>query len=216
MKKIVLSLFLIFVITLSVKAQKDTLTDFKKWQVRFRVITIVPNESATIEVIGGDVDIATAIVPELDFTYFFNKNWSIELILSTSQHDVKAISTKTEAGDIELGNVWLLPPTLTLQYHFTKNKLQPYLGAGLNYTIFYNVDKGPIADAISYDNSLGFAFQTGLDVALNEKWLFNIDVKYILASTDVTINASSALGAKVGADVTINPLIIGFGFGMKF
>lgn len=213
MRKLVLSIIAIAIVSVSLTAQEKE-EDFKKWQARFRVIVVTPNESATIEAIGGDIEISTAIVPELDFTYFFNKNWSAELILATTKHDVKAVTTA--AGDIELGDVWLLPPTLTLQYHFTTEGFRPYIGTGLNFTIFYGADEGPVADDVSYDNSVGFAFQAGFDYDLNDKWFLNLDAKYILLSTDATVNATSALGAIVGADVDINPLIIGFGIGMKF
>jgi len=189
-------------------------TDFYKWQARVRFISVMPNESATIEAIGGDVDISSAYVPELDFTYFFTENWAAELILATTKHDVKTIGTS--AGNIDLGDVWLLPPTLTVQYHFTGGALKPYLGAGLNYTIFYGVDEGLVADSVDYDNTIGFALQAGLDYALGEKWFLNLDVKQIFLQTDATVNATSALGATVGADVDINPLVIGLGVGMKF
>ncbi len=86
----------------------------------------------------------------------------------------------------------------------------------MNYTIFYGADEGPIADDVSYDNSIGFAFQAGFDYALNDTWFLNLDVKKILLQTDATVNATTALGATVGADVDINPLVIGFGIGMKF
>lgn len=124
--------------------------------MRLRAISVVPDESATIQAIGGDVQISSAYVPELDFTYFFTKNVAAELILATTKHDVKAISTAV--GDIELANVWLLPPTLTLQYHFDGEVVSPYIGAGVNYTLFYNIDNGPVADEVSYGNTLGFDF----------------------------------------------------------
>lgn len=200
-------------ITLSMNAQEKK-DSFNKWQARFRIISVQPNESATIETIGGDVNITNDVVPELDFTYFFNKNWSAELILGTTKHSAQAIATA--AGDIDLGSVWLLPPTLTLQYHFATEGFRPYLGAGLNYTIFYNADQGPVADKVSYDNAVGVAFQGGFDFDLNKKWFLNLDMKYLLLNTNVTVNATTALGATVGADVDINPLIIGVGAGMRF
>ncbi|MCE7997039.1 MAG: OmpW family protein [Roseivirga sp.] len=212
MKKLVLGILLMLG-AFQISAQDDA-TNAGKWQARFRFITVVPNESATIQTIGGDVSISTAFVPELDFTYFFNENWSAELILATTNHDVKAINTS--AGEINLGDVWLLPPTLNIQYHFTGSKLRPYLGAGINYTFFYNVDNGPTANSVDYENSFGFDFQGGLDYDLNDKWFLNVDVKKLFLQTDATIDATTALGATVGADVDINPLILGFGFGMRF
>lgn len=213
MKKVLFSLLFIGFVSLSTFAQEET-NDFNKWQVRLRGVIVQPDVSATIEAIGGDVDISTSFIPELDFTYFFTKNWAAELILGTTNHDVKAISTVV--GDIELGDVWLLPPTLTLQYHFNGEKVHPYLGAGLNYTLFYGEDEGPTADDVEYDNALGFAFQGGIDIDLNDKWFLNADIKYVMLSTDVTVDATSALNATVGADVDINPFLFGFGVGMRF
>ena len=216
MKNLLASLLVGLLLVTTVQGQEDSnaSSDFSKWQIRLRGLVITPDESASIESIGGDVDISTAVVPELDFTYFFTKNIAAELILATSKHDVEAINTA--AGDIELGDVWLLPPTLTVQYHFTGGDLKPYLGAGVNFTIFYGVDEGPVADAVDYDNSLGLAFQGGLDYDLSDQWFLNVDLKKIFIQTDATINASTALGATVGADVDINPLIIGFGVGYRF
>lgn len=191
----------------------ETNNDFTKLQLRLRALAIVPNESATIEVVGGDVDIENAYIPELDITYFFNKNFAAELILGTSKHDVSAV--QTAVGDIDLGSVKLLPPTLTAQYHFNTEIIRPYVGAGINYTLFYDVDPGTVADNVDYDNSIGFAVQLGFDFDITDRWFLNIDAKYLWLNTDVTVDATTALGATVGADVDINPFIAGFGIGYK-
>lgn len=194
-------------------AQDAPVDDSSKWQFRLRGIVVTPDESADIEAIGGDVDISTAVVPEFDISYFFDDNWSLELILATAKHDVEAIGTA--AGDIDLGHVWLLPPTLTAQYHFTGGNFVPYLGAGPNLTLFYGVDEGPIADDVDYDTAVGFALQGGFDFMLNDKWFLNFDVKKLFLNTTATVNATTALGATVEADVDINPWIFGVGVGIK-
>lgn len=183
------------------------------WQFRLRGIVVTPDESADIEAIGGDASISTAFVPELDISYFFDENWSLELILATTKHDVEAVGTLV--GDIDLGHVWLLPPTLTGQYHFTGGDFVPYVGAGLNLTLFYGVDEGPVADDVDYDTAVGYALQGGFDFMLNDKWFLNVDVKKLFLNTDATVNATTALGATVVADVDINPWIFGFGVGVK-
>ncbi len=195
------------------------------WQVRGRVITVMPDESADLSVagaaLGGDVDIDSSYVPELDITYFFTDKIAAELILGVTPHDVKATNVAAVGGaNVDLGDVTLLPPTLTLQYHFKNDsKFTPYIGAGINYTLFFDENAGPVADDIDYDASFGGALQVGLDVDLDGKpggWLFNIDAKKIWINTDVTVDFSSALGATVKADVDINPLVVGVGFGYKF
>lgn len=196
---------------------EEKTTEFKKWQVRLRALGVAPDESATIGIIGGDVAISNTIVPELDFTYFFTENFAAELILGTTKHDVQAINTA--AGDVNLGSVWLLPPTLTAQYHFytSENKVfKPYIGAGVNYTLFYNVKSGDVAD-VKYDNALGYAAQLGFDLMVDDTFFINLDVKRLFLSTDVTVDASNlAPGLSIPAEVDINPWLIGVGVGMKF
>lgn len=191
--------------------------EFKRWQVRLRAVGVAPDESASIGIIGGDVAISNALIPELDFTYFFTENFAAELILGTAKHDVQAINTA--AGDVNLGSVWLLPPTLTAQYHFytsDKKVFKPYIGAGVNYTLFYNVKSGDVAD-VTYDNALGYAAQLGFDLMLDETFFINVDVKRLFLSTDVSVDASNlAPGLIIPAEVDINPWLIGVGVGMKF
>lgn len=211
MKKIILSIVLGTLFLSNVNAQETTKTnDFKKWQARFRWVSVLPNESATIGTIGGDVEIGKSFIPELDFTYYFTENIAAELILGTANHDVKAVNTAL--GNVNLGDVWLLPPTLTLQYHFNISDFKPYVGAGVNYTIFYNADPGAVVD-VDYENGFGYALQLGFDYDLDDTWFLNVDAKYVGLSTDVSVNAGIAT---VPAEVDINPLLIGFGVGMRF
>jgi outer membrane protein len=206
MKRIIFSALIAFLFVFNAQAQDsntETTNDYSKWQARFRVIAVIPSPGDDID--GADVDISASFVPELDFTYFFTKNIAAELILATTKHDVDI-----PVLDADLGHVWLLPPTLNLQYHFYAGDFKPYLGAGINYTIFYGVDEGDFNE-IDYENSFGFSFQAGLDYSINDKLFLNLDFKQLLLSTDVTVNNSP-----VDVEVDINPLIIGVGVGMKF
>ena len=224
MRKIVFALMAMSLMTVNFVNAQDNETkeesksnEFKRWQVRLRAVGVAPEESATIGIIGGDVAISNALIPELDFTYFFTENFAAELILGTAKHDVQAINTA--AGDVNLGSVWLLPPTLTAQYHFytsDKKVFKPYIGAGVNYTLFYNVKSGDVAD-VSYDNALGYAAQLGFDLMLDETFFINVDVKRLFLSTDVSVDASNlAPGLIIPAEIDINPWLVGVGVGMKF
>jgi len=206
MRKLLFLAGLLFTVSLSAQ----------NWQVRLRGVAVQPNEKSEVSAIGGDVNISNSFIPELDFTYFFNKNFAAELILGTTKHDV--VDEKSALGDVDLGSVWLLPPTLTLQYHFYPTKtLKPYVGAGLNYTLFYGVKSGAVKD-VKYDNALGFALQGGVDYMLTDKYFLNFDIKKLFLKTDVDVDASNAVpgATSVPAKVNIDPLLIGFGVGMKF
>ncbi|MDO5616051.1 MAG: OmpW family outer membrane protein [Cruoricaptor ignavus] len=207
MKKLLL--FAAVAAGLSVNAQN--------WQVRLRGVSVQPVEKSTIGTIGGNASVSNAFIPELDFTYFFNKNIAAELILGTSKHDV--VAKGTALGDVDLGSVRLLPPTLTVQYHFYPTKsLKPYVGTGINYTIFYDEGKNPAAAVtkVEYKDNVGFALQAGVDYFINEKFFLNLDAKKLFLQTDVKVHTVPAIGATVPADVKLNPWVLGFGVGMKF
>ena len=224
MRKIVFALMAMSLMTVNFVNAQDNETkeesksnEFKRWQVRLRAVGVAPDESAKIGIIDGDVAISNALIPELDFTYFFTEHFAAELILGTAKHDVQAINTL--AGDVNLGSVWLLPPTLTAQYHFytsDQKVFKPYIGAGVNYTLFYNVKSGDVA-GVEYDNALGYAAQVGFDLMLDDTFFINFDAKLLFLSTDVTVDASNlAPGLSIPAEVDINPWLIGVGVGMKF
>lgn len=174
------------------------------FMIRARAIQVTPDEHGQVSN-GDDVGIDNQTVPEFDFTYFFTPNISAELIAAVTQHNV------TSSSGIKAGDVWLLPPTLTLQYHFTDiPDVIPYVGAGINYTHFFNEDGGTLARAV-YDDSIGPVFQVGADVPISNHWYFNLDVKKVYISTDVRFSPSG-----VTADVDIDPWIFGLGVGYRF
>lgn len=224
MKKIVFALLAMSLMNVTfVSAQEEVSNDGIKrvskgdLLVRLRGVGVVPNAGSTVGIIGGDVTLSNTFIPELDFTYFFTDHIAAELILGTAKHDVGVVNTV--AGDIDLGSVWLLPPTLTAQYHFytsDEKVFKPYIGAGLNYTLFHSVKSGDVAD-VSYDSALGYAAQIGFDLMLNDTFFINADVKRLFLKTDVTVDASNLVaGLSVPAEVDIDPWLIGFGIGMRF
>jgi outer membrane protein len=173
--------------------------------VRLRAISIMPDTSAggTLGTLG--VGVNNAIVPELDFTYMFTDQIGAELILATSRHQV----TSDIGG---LGGVGVLPPTLLLQYHFNHaGKVRPYVGAGLNYTYFYNdkLKAGDTPVSIKH-SSFGPALQVGVDVQVAKNLFVNADLKKIWMRT-----SASADGASLGS-LKIDPWVLGIGVGMKF
>ena len=223
MKKTIISLLIATSLGLSAQAFANgatlpTKTDhswYSHMMLRLRGIAIVPDaSSSTITTLGGHVtDISKQIVPELDISYFFTKNISAELILATAKHKVTA--TGTALGRVPLGSVWLLPPTLVLQYHFLPDaKVDPYIGAGVNYTYFYNSNSGPVATKVDYQNSWGPALDVGADIALKNNWSINVDVKKVWIDSHVRVTAPGVPVLKT--KVKIDPWIFGLGLGYRF
>jgi outer membrane protein len=168
------------------------------WLARARVININPDASSS----ALNLDASTETTLELDFTYFVTRNLGLELILATKKHGI------TAAG-ANIGSVALLPPTLTLQYHFAPDSpsFRPYVGAGINYTRFYDINL--LGGTATVDrNSWGGALQVGADFPINKTFFLNVDLKKIWIDTDVSGAAA--------ANFKINPVVLGLGVGMKF
>lgn len=194
--------------------------DAQPWKMRIRAISVAPNDSSeTLLNTTTEVAVDAMVVPELDFSYAFNARWSAELILATSPHE---LSTKKGAlGGADAGEVWALPPTVTLQYHFlpTTSKVDFYAGLGLNFTLFHSYDLSDDLEAlgvtdIDFDSSLGLAGNIGADIQLGKKWFFNLDLKYIDMSTDATLE--TAAGDLDTIQVDIDPFVFGVGCGFRF
>ncbi len=181
----------------------------ERFQIRVRGIGVLP-DSGGHTTVNGSPEADNAVVPELDISYFFTKHIAAELILATSPHDLKL--KDSDLGTLDLGKTMILPPTLTLQYHFTPdNKFSPYLGAGINYTLPYAEDNGRDVAKLQADGSFGWALQAGADYWLNEHWGINVDVKKVWVDVDASINSGAVKG-----EVELNPLIIGVGASYRF
>lgn len=180
--------------------------------VRGRGLVVLPTVSSSVSTIGGRVDATKSFEPEVDVSYFFTPNISAELIAAITRHHLR--DRGSSLGDVDLGKTTLLPPTLTAQYHFMPEKaLSPYVGAGVNYTIFFDseVPKGGAVTKINYENGWGAALQAGADYHISGNWYANIDVKHIFLNTKAKIN-----GGAINGYVALDPTIVGLGVGYKF
>ncbi|MDR2880898.1 MAG: outer membrane beta-barrel protein [Azoarcus sp.] len=187
---------------------------------------------------GAELAVDSNTIPEIDFSYYVTKNIALELILAVgTRHDVR-ITKNGDVGQVvkgghNLGSINALPPTLTAQWHFLPDQtFDPYVGAGINYTIFMDrkldLDLGYMGvgqQKIRIErDSWGPALQAGFDVNFKDGWLVNFDVKKLWMKTDVkmTLNptAAGATGLPVGYkkidNLDVDPWVISVGFGKKF
>ncbi len=194
---------------------------FNPWMIRLRGLGVVTRNSGHVDqVVGSGLTTTDSIVPELDITYFFTRNIAAELILGVTKHHVTGTGAATTNG-LDVGKAWLLPPTLTLQYHFTDfGAFKPYIGAGVNYTVFFSQTAGNTANGAGVivtrshlHNSWSPALQIGFDYMIDKHWGINADVKklWLRPSWD----GDSTAGALTGK-VNLDPWLIGAGVSYKF
>ncbi len=152
-----------------------------------------------------EVDEATMVT--FNATYFFTDTWAVELLAALPfEHDINLV------GGPRVAETKHLPPTLSVQYHFRPGQsVRPYIGLGLNATIFFEEDTtGPLAGVdLELDDSYGAAAQLGVDFDFNERWFLNAEVRYADIETEAKLG-----GASIG-DVRIDPWIFGINLGFR-
>lgn len=147
--------------------------------------------------------------------YRFTDTFGVELLGAPEsfKHDVMLNGQKGAVVD-------LLPPTLTAQYYplgGTSSQVQPYVGAGVNYTRFTNTHVGDTEyPQLVMEHTWGYALQAGIDFNISEHWGANLGVWYM------DINAKSHLedknGQTIGSDTTlhIDPIVSMAGITYRF
>ena len=194
MKKILIAAAVGMLVAGSVAAQESP------WLVRARAVNLnMANKDST----GQGLTVNDKTIGEVDVSYFLNKNIAAELILTLPQNQ------GVYSNGTSIGNFKHLPPTLTLQYHFTDlNGFKPYVGAGINYT---RITGDHLTSPFSLDSkSYGAAFQVGVDVPLTKQVSLNFDVKKVHIQTEVY-----STGAKAGT-LKLDPVLVGVGVGYRF
>lgn len=190
--------------------------------IRLRGIMVAPNEksgSILPAFPGEKASVDNAVTPEVDVTYMATDNIGFELIAATTKHSASG-RTGTTGSLGKLASTWVLPPTLTAQYHFLPEaRVRPYVGAGVNYTLFYNEKpsgalEGAVGDTkVHMSDSFGWAAQAGVDIDINDKMFLNLDVKYIDIDTTARLSTTAAGVQKVR--INLDPLVFGVGIGFR-
>ena len=173
------------------------------WVIRAGPYGVMPKSDN-----GDTVKVDDGYALGFNFTYYWSPNWSVEVLAATPfKHDVKLLD------GTKVAEVTHLPPTVTAQYHFeTGNGFNPYVGLGLNYTLFFDESTtGPLTGTdLSLDGSFGLAAQLGFDFDLENDWLINLDVRYIDIESDADLDGSPL------TSVDVSPWVIGLALGKRF
>ncbi|SBS26953.1 Outer membrane protein W precursor [Marinomonas aquimarina] len=180
--------------------------------VRGGLINVMP--SATDNTGAGlNLDVDDNLQIGLTATYMYTDNIGMELLAATPfTHDITAGGTK-------VGETSHLPPSLMVQYYFgqANSDVRPYVGAGLNYTVFFDeklstdLDANGQTDKLSLDDSFGLAAQVGVDFNITDNLFINASVWYMDINTDVNID-----GILSNAELEIDPVSVMASVGYTF
>lgn len=159
---------------------------------------------------GLDMDVDVDDDTGFAFTlgYRFLDKWGVELLAAEPfEHDINLNGN-------ELASTKHLPPTLTLQYYplgGTQSRVQPYIGAGVNYTHFSDEDLD--VGSLDLDDSWGAAGQLGVDLLIDDHWSMNAAAWYLDIDSDATAEVG---GQSYDTTVHIDPWVVMGGIGYRF
>ncbi len=182
------------------------------WIFRIGVTNVNPNdESSALTAVSPNAKVSVDSDTSLgfNFTYMFRDNWGVELLAALPfKHDINGRGDLAPLGKV--GETKHLPPTVTLQYHFTpKRNVRPYVGLGINYTNFFDEKATAGISSLKLDSSWGLAAQGGVDIDVSKSWFVNFDLRYINIETTAKTNLGKI-------DVDINPWVSTVAIGTRF
>ncbi len=196
--------------------------------LRGGLANVAPDASSTELVLdGGAIGNSSADVDDntqlgLTALYMLTDRWGVEVLASTPfSHDIKANTGDLGLGTIAAGDTKHLPPTVSIQYFFntSQSAWRPYVGAGINYTLFFEEDvAAPLegvlgSGSLSLDNSFGLAFQAGFDYQINDNLMLNASLRWI----DIDTDAEFVFAAnRITTEVDIDPWVPSVSIGWKF
>jgi outer membrane protein len=220
MKKSIVNIAIFSALTLSSAAFAHQGGDFL---VRGGLTAVNPDSNnASVMLDGADSGLTVSVDNNtqlgLNLVYFYDNNWAVEVLAATPfTHDVKLYDGTTET---KLAEVTHLPPTVSALYYFdTNSAFKPYVGLGLNYTVFFNEKfTSTYKDAgfsdLNLDGSFGYSVQLGADYELKDGWSINASARYIDISSDASFKVAGTVNGS--ATVDVNPMVYSLMVGYKF
>lgn len=143
------------------------------------------------------------------FEYFVAPNLAADLLVAVPfKHDITL-----NADGSKVASTNDLPPVLSLVwYPAVAQTVHPYVGAGVNYTIFFNEKTKGALDGtkLKLDSSVGVAALVGVSFDLNKSWSVVVDARYAKIGTKAKVDGNS-----VGT-VNIDPFVYGISVGYNF
>ena len=182
--------------------------DASQWSVKAGAHWLSPKDSnGALEIpgvgrVGTDVDDAIGFT--FVVTYQASPHWAVELLAAAPfSHDI-------ELEGVGTAETKHLPPTLSWVYTWNPDgRWQPYFGAGINTTIFF--DESP--DNLDLGDAIGPALVGGIDYMLNDRWFLNLDLRWIDINAEVKVDGNSGDIGTVSIDPFAAGLMVGYRFG---
>ncbi len=156
---------------------------------------------------GANIDANNLVTAYFGYVRTIIPHWDVELTLG-----YPPLQKTVGKGPAKLGSVpydgqviatarWIAP-TLLLEYVFLDegSKWRPYIGAGVNYSTFYDRNSTAAGDAasggptkISLTPSVGWAATAGINYHIANNWHAYASYSFSKVATDLTANTAGVI-----------------------
>ncbi|WP_019671830.1 OmpW/AlkL family protein [Psychrobacter lutiphocae] len=181
------------------------------WTIGAGAAYVDPKSNNGVLSNGARVDVDSDIKPTLTAEYFVMNNVGVELLASLPfRHDIEL--KNADGTRLTNAKTQLLPPTLSLQYHFDgiNPYVTPFIGVGANYTSFFKERSGIPGTKLDIKNKWAAAGHVGFDFNVTPTEAIRLDARYIDLKPDVRLN-----GQKVGK-ADLKPWVYGVSYVKRF
>lgn len=173
------------------------------WALRLGVHNVDPVGGPS-QTAAGEVDVKSKAGLTFNVDYRICKTLTVDLLAALPfTHGITINGQR-------LASTQHLPPTLSLQYHpLADGVIDPFVGIGVTRTMFFREALAGGA-RLQLSNTVGYAFQGGVDWHFAPAWFAGIDLRYLQIEPDASVN-----GAPIGK-VKIDPIAYGVNLGYRF
>jgi outer membrane protein len=206
------------VISISIFAVGAAHAEGSPWSVRVGPAGVYFNTSASVDVAGSHVPGAEVNVENkktlgFDIGYDLSDRWTLHLAGGipprTKITTGGALNSMVPPLTGKLADAKCGPGALTAVYKFNpQGNFNPYIGAGVSYTFFYDIKGGDIS-GLNIDSSFGAVVHAGFTAPITQdrRWSYFFDVRKVWVETHArgTIPALGDLPARV--TLHLDPLV---------
>ncbi|MYM57538.1 OmpW/AlkL family protein [Thalassovita mangrovi] len=189
------------------------------WYLQAGLAHVGFDEGASIAAGGSTIAGASATLSDnvtlgVGLGYRFSETFSV--IAIGGLPPTTTIRGTGPLSGVTVGKVTYGPLIVAANYHIpTKGKFQPFVGAGINYTMVFDTEDSGITD-LKADNAFGGVLRVGFDYMVDDRDGFFFSANKVFVNTTATGNAVALGGAPVEAKIDLNPLILHAGWTRRF
>ena len=189
------------------------------WYLQLGPASVGFSEGASISAGGDTIDGASATLSDnatlgFGIGYRFSQDFSVIAIGGVPP--TTTIKGTGPLNGVTVGEVTYGPLIVAANYHIPlKGRFQPFVGAGINYTVVFDTEDDGITD-LKADNAFGGVLRAGFDYMWDDSNGFFFSANKVFVNTNASGNATALGGAPVEADIDLDPLILHAGWVRRF